>query len=155
MGAYHYHNYDTELARYYDDKFDDKMVHSRVSAAIALKEFHQKRDWSLVTNSTAQLDVILGFFDSLGYDEAHGKISPDVLYEYFYSDIDGYYRASETYISKQQKDESRTVFEFLQPLFDSVTAIELKKTGKQPADLVWNEKDFDDWIEEEIKLQKP
>jgi hypothetical protein len=148
-------NFDTESVRYHDDKFNDKMVHNRVSAAIALMEYRQKRDWAKVTNSTDGLDAVLGFFDSLGYDWKHGKISADVLHEYFYDDIAGYYQTAATWIAKQQKEDSRTTFDQIKPLFDAVTEIEVKKTGSASSSLVWSEKNFDEWLDSERKLQKP
>lgn len=155
LSAYQKHTYNTDAAKYFDDKFSDKMIHTRVSAGIALKEYRKKRDWALVTNSTAGLDDVLGFFDSIGYDQQHGKMSASVAHEYFYDALDGYYRCSEIYIAKLQKTDSKTVFEYVKPLFDAMTQVESEKTGHSMSSLAWTEKDKDDWIDSEAKLKKP
>jgi hypothetical protein len=79
--AAHHQVYDTDLARYYEDKFNKDMTQKRYHAALALKEYYQKGSWSSVTNSTTGLDYVLGFFEDLGYDEQHGRISPQVAHQ--------------------------------------------------------------------------
>jgi hypothetical protein len=97
--------YNTDIAQKYEDKFDsDFMVHQRIRASKALVEYlsSTNKNWDMLTNGTGGLDYVLGFFDEVGYDEAHGKISADVVHEYFYADIRGYYQGSEKYIAYSQ-----------------------------------------------------
>jgi hypothetical protein len=155
MAASHHRLYDTDLAHYYEDRYEEKMIRHRVSAANALKEYRVKHDWLLVTNSTAGIDEVLGFLDTLGYDEQHGKISADAVHEFFFDDIDGYYRCCEAYIAKEQKSEGQTVFEYVKPLFDDVTKVESAKSSRSVSSMAWTDKDVDDWIDSESKLLKP
>jgi len=156
--AFHRYNYDTDLARYYEDnKFENpRMIQHRSQAAAALLEYlsNTNENWDSLTNSTDGLDYVLGFFDELGYDEQHGRISADVIHEYFYADIVGYYQASEKYIVWSQKTDSSDDFQFVKPLFDSVTEVESRKTGRSSSTLVWNNKDMFDYLKSEMKQSK-
>lgn len=150
--AYRHSAYSTDSIKYYDDKFDS-MVQKRISAATALKEYYLKENWDLVTNSTDSLDYVLGFWDNLGYDEQHGKISADVVWNYFYDDIADYYQGSAEYIAKSQKEDP-TWFENIKPLFDDVAKIEAQKTHRPVAELRISSTNYLEYLRSEIELNK-
>ncbi len=152
MAASSHNNYDTDTIKNYDQKFD-KMVQERISAATALKEYYQKGNWDAVTNSTDGLDYVLGFWDNMGYDEQHGKISANVAWQYFYDDIADYYQGSFEYIAISQKDDP-TWFENIKPLFDDVTKIEGKRRNRQPAELHISGTNYLEYLRSEIDLKK-
>ena len=142
--------FDTTIAKYYDEKFNKRpMIKWRVLAATALKECYQKGNWDLATNSTDGLDQVLGFFDDLGYDEQHGRISADVIHQYFYDDIAAYYQGSVEYISDAQKEDA-TYFENIKPLFNDVTKIEMQKAGVV---MCLTDKDYLEYLRSEIDLK--
>ena len=149
--AHRHSAYDTDAIKYYSDKFDS-IEKKRVAAAAALKEYHQKGNWDAVTSSTYDLDYVLGFFDNLGYDEQHGRISAEVAWEYFYDDIANYYQGSSEYIANTQKDDP-TWFENIKPLFDDVTRIEAQRRHRLPAELRISDKDYLDYLQSEIDLK--
>jgi ribosomal protein S17E len=149
--------YNTDIAQKYEDKFDgDFMVKQRIRASKALLEYlsSTNKSWDSLTNGTGGLDYVLGFFDEIGYDEAHGKISADVVDEYFYADILAYYQGGKEYIAYSQKTDSTDDFEYVKPLLDAVTEVESKKTGESASAQVWNKKDLSDYLEDEIDLKK-
>src|SRR5579862_192343 len=132
--------YNTDALHEYEDLFDSK-ISQRVSAATALKEYYQKGNWDLVTNSTDGLDYILSFFEDLGYDEQHGKISAEVAWEGFYDDIAAYHQGAAMYIADAQKTDP-TYFQNVQKLFDDVTRIEAQKRHMLPTQLRMADKDY-------------
>lgn len=156
--AFRHYNYDTDLARYYEDnKFENsRMIQHRSQAAAALLEYlsNTNKNWDSLTNGTDDLDYVLGFFDELGYDEQHGRISADVIHEYFYADVVGYYQASEKYIIYSHKTDSPDDFKFVKPLFDSVTEVESRKIGQPSSALVWSNKDLFNYLKSEMKQSK-
>jgi hypothetical protein len=157
MSAFHHYNYDTDTIQKYEDKFDgDFMVKQRIRAAKALMEYNSStnKSWDSLTNGTGGLDYVLGFFDEVGYDEAHGKISADVVDEYFGVDIQTYYQCSEKYIAYSQKTDSADDFEYVKPVLDAVTEIETTKTGKSPTQQIISDGDVSDYLKDEIDLRR-
>jgi hypothetical protein len=157
MSAFHHYNYDTDTIQKYEDKFDgDFMVKQRIRAAKALMEYNSStnKNWDSLTNGTGGLDYVLGFFDEVGYDEAHGKISADVVDEYFGVDIQAYYQCSEKYIAYSQKTDSADDFEYVKPVLDAVTEIETTKTGKSPTQQIMSDGDVSDYLKDEIDLRR-
>jgi hypothetical protein len=152
MAFTQHRTYDTDAIKYYDEKFN-KMEQKRISAATALKEYYQKGNWDLVTNSTDRLDDVLGFWDNLGYDEQHGKISAEVAWNYFYDDIADYYQGSLEYIAISQKEDP-TWFENIKPLFDDVTKIEAQRRHRQTAELRISGTNYLEYLRSEIDLEK-
>jgi hypothetical protein len=155
--AHHHAAYDTDIAQKYEDKFDgDFMIKQRIRAAKALIEYNSStnKNWDSLTNGTGGLDYVLGFFDEVGYDEAHGKISADVVHEYFSLDIQTYYQCSEKYIAYSQKTDSPDDFEYVKPILDAVMQVETSKTGKSPAAQVMSDKDVSDYLKDEIDLRR-
>lgn len=149
FSAYNHCNFNTDLARTYDERFNsERMISNQVRAATALKEYHQKGNWGLVTNNTDSLDYVLGFFDDLGYDEQHGKISAETIHQYFFDDIFYFYQGSLTYIASAQKTDP-SYFENIKPLFNEVSQIEIKKTGRV---LRFDDKDYMQYLQSEIDL---
>src|ERR1700733_5294744 len=144
--------YNTDTLHEYEDLFDSK-ISQRISAATALNEYHQKANWNLVTNSTDGLDYMLSFWEDLGYDEQHGKISAEVAWEGFYDDIEAYYQGTAEYIASAQKDDP-TYFENIQPLFDDVTKIEAQKRHLLPSQLRMRDKDYLEYLRSEMDLKK-
>jgi hypothetical protein len=151
LAASNHHAYDTDAIKYYDEKFDN-MEKKRISAATVLKEYYEKKNWDAVTNSTDDLDYVLGFWDELGYDEQHGKISANVAWEYFYDDIADYYQGSIEYIAVAQKDDP-TWYENIKPLFDDVTKIQAQRKHRLPADMKISGKDYLEYLRSEIDLK--
>ncbi|MDE3084766.1 MAG: hypothetical protein KGJ37_06065, partial [Verrucomicrobiota bacterium] len=121
-----------------------------VQAATVLKEYHQKGKWNLVTNSVDGLDAVLGFFDDLGYDEQHGRISADVVHQYFYDDIVYYYQGSLEYIVESQKEDP-TYFANIKPLLNDITKVQMQKAGRVPR---FSDTDYLDYLRSEIELNK-
>lgn len=150
--AFRHYVSDTEPIKYYDEKFD-QIDQKRILACIALKEYYQKGNWNLVTNSTDGLDYVLGFWDNLGYDVQHGKISPQVAWQYFYDDIANYYQGSAEYIATAQQDDP-TYFESLKPLYDSVAKIEAERRHCSIADPHINQTNYLEYLRSEIDLAK-
>ncbi len=140
--------FDTALAKNYDDKFEN-MTQKRAKAAVAIQEYLSKGDWNLVTNNTDALDEVLGFFDIMGYDEQHGLVNPDVLHEYFCDDIMAYYLASAGYIAKLQKSEGQTVYANIKPLYDIMVETEAKKEHTNTAAIRWDRADLIDYFKSE------
>ena len=127
--------YDTALIKSYDDKFEH-MTKRRELAAIAILEYLSKGNWNSVTNNTDALDEVLGFFDTLGYDEEHGLVDPDVVHEYFCDDILAYYQVSQKYIEAIQKTDP-TEYVHIKPLYETVRKIESEKPPKIRPDEVY------------------
>lgn len=152
VAAMEHHAYDTESIKYYDEKFD-KMQHARMLAATVLMEVHKSGNWNTPTNQTDSLDDVLGFFDQLGYDEQHGKISADVAWEYFYDDIADYYQGSVEYIAISQKDDP-TWFDNIKPLYNDVAKVQAAKTHRQLTELHISDEDYLDYLRSEINLSK-
>ena len=151
MASAHHRVYDTDIARVYDERFNrERMIASRVQAATALKEYHEKGKWDLVTNSIDGLDLVLGVFDDLGYDEQHGRISADVVHQYFYEDLEGYYQGSLEYIANYQKADP-TVFANIKPLFNDVVRVQIQKSGNVPR---LTDADYLEYLCSEIELNK-
>ena len=149
-------SFNTDIGKQYLDKYDtDFMLKQRSKAAQALTEYlsSTNQNWATMTNGTGALDEVLGFFDELGYDEIHKKISQDVAYEYFYSDVAGYYQAAEQYIAYSQKTDSPTDFENIKPLFNALNEVEFKKINKPLAESVWTKKDLVEFLKKEIDLK--
>ena len=151
MASTHHRAYDTDAIKYYDEKFD-KMEKQRVLAATALKEYYQKKNWDNVTNSTDSLDDVLGFFDQLGYDEQHGKISADVAWEYFYDDIADYYQGSFEYIGISEKDDP-TWFENIKPLYEDVVKVQAGRRNLSTSEVRISGKDYLEYLRTEIDLK--
>jgi hypothetical protein len=155
MSAFHQHTYDTDTIKYYRDKFDsDRLVQWRIKAARTLAEYRSgtNKKWDSLANGTDDLDEVLGFFDDLGYDEQHGKISAEVVYQEFYQDIFFYYQCSEEYISYCQKTDSKEDYVSIKPMFDDIEKIESKKTGQPISALAWSDKDISDYLKSEMAL---
>jgi hypothetical protein len=144
--------YNTDALHDYEDIFDSR-ISQRVSAATALKEYYQKGNWDLVTNSTDGLDYMLSFWEDVGYDEQRGKISAEVAWEGFYDDIEAYHQGAAAYIAKAQKDDP-TYFENVQKLFDDVTKVAAQKRHMLPAQLRMSDKDYLEYLRSEIDLKK-
>ena len=140
--------YDTALAKSYDDKFEN-MTQKRLKAAVVIQEYLSKGNWNLVTNNTDALDDVLGFFDIMGYDEQHGLINPDVIHEYFCEDIMAYYLACADYITKLQKSEGETVYANIKTLFDVMVETEAKKEHTNAAATCWSKEDLNDYFKSE------
>jgi len=158
LSAFRHYSYDTELARYYEDnRFESsRMIEHRKQAAAALKEYlsSTNKNWETLTNGTDDLDYVLGFFDELGYDQQHGRISADVIHEYFYADIVGYYQGAAQYIAYSQKSDSTTDFSYVKLLFDSVREVESRKTRQPISALDWTDKELADYLKSEISLKE-
>jgi hypothetical protein len=155
MSAFHHYTYDTDAVKYYSDKFDsNRLVQWRITAARTLAEYRSgtNKKWDSLANGTDDLDEVLGFFDDLGYDEQHGKISAEVVYQEFYQDIFFYYQCSEEYISYCQKTDSKEDYVSIKPMFDDIEKIESKKTGQPISALAWSDKDISDYLKSEMAL---
>jgi hypothetical protein len=139
---------DTTLVKNYDDKFEN-MTKRRALAAIAIQEYLSKGKWSLVTNNTDALDDVLGFFDTMGYDQANGLLNPNALHEYFCDDIMAYYQASADYITEVQKTEGATTFEHIKPLFNLMVETEAAKEHTNANAIYYSKKDLEDYFKSE------
>ncbi len=133
--------YDTTLAKDYDSKFEN-MTKKRALAAIAIQEYLSKGKWSLVTNNTDALDDVLGFFETMGYDQERGLLSPDTTHEYFCDDIMAYYQASQDYITESQKKDGATAYEHIKPLFKLMVETEAKKEHTNAVAISWSKDDL-------------
>lgn len=157
ISAYHHHAFDTNLARYFEDsRFENsRMIQHRKYAAASIKEYlsSTNKNWTTLTNDTDDLDYVLGFFDELGYDLEHGRISADVIHEYFYADAVAYYQGARQYIAYSQRTDSKEDFSHIKPLVDAIMEIESKKTGQSASALIWSNKDLADYFRSEITLK--
>jgi hypothetical protein len=148
IGAHAGPQYDPSLIRKYDDQFEG-MTKKRLQAALAVQEYMKKGDWNLVKANTDGLDDVLGFFETLGYDEQHGTISPEAVHEYFFDDIAAYYLTCRDYITISQKQDGSATFENIKPLFDDVVKIEAGKNHTTIAAVTRSTSDLADYFKTE------
>jgi hypothetical protein len=137
------------LTKDYDAKFEG-MTKKRAQAASAILEYLSKGKWSLVANNTDALDDVLGFFDTMGYDEEHGSLNADVLHEYFCDDIMAYYQASADYIAEVQQKEGATAFAHIKPLFDLMVKTEANKEHTKTTEISFSNDDLVKYFKSEI-----
>jgi hypothetical protein len=152
----HLQTYKSDLVLRYQDRYDDKLVNERGQSALAILEFLNKGSWQAVTNqdNLDAMEDMLGFYDELGFYWKHGEISSEVLYEHFYYDMRVHCQSTLGYIHNDQKTDSPTDWENVEPLLAELTSIESKRTGKSLKDCVWSDKVLRENLVSEVRHAK-
>jgi len=141
--------FNTDLARYYEDKFDG-MENKRSVAASEISEYLKSGNWDLVKN-TAQLDSVLDFFDDLGFYSENKQISDEVLHQEFYSYMRTYCQPAERYIKETEIDEP-AVWNHVLPLLTRLTDIESIQSKTTAEQCVWPKSKLLEYAKAEIDL---
>lgn len=114
----------TWIFRFVDTFDTDDFIELRGRAATVLKANQGRLRES--NKQFFDIDPVLDFFDSIGFYQHGGQISPEVVHQEFEFWIRGYYQASREYMEVRQSDEA-TLWEHVAELFDTVEHIEAKR----------------------------
>jgi hypothetical protein len=140
--------YESVTIKTFDEKWQN-MTRKRASAAVAVQEYFSRGKWDGVTNDTDGLDAVLGFFDTLGYDEEQGLVSTNAVYEYFCDDVLSYYQASSNHVAEIQKSDP-TALPHLQPLYQTMRNVAADKPPKiMPQEIYFIQPELDKYFRSE------
>lgn len=143
--------YDPTLAFHFLEDFDsDDFIEFRGTAATLLKDSETFRATLSGETIKALMDIdpVLDFFDSIGFYQHGGQISPEVVHQEFFYWIRGYYQATRAYVEARQ-DEEAAIWEYLHELYETGQAIEAKRSGATFKKLLTTEK-LAEFLQEEI-----
>jgi hypothetical protein len=152
--SHHEWEYKNDLILRYQDRYEDRMIGQRVEAATAISIYLQKGNWGAVTNEDLDsLENVLAFYDELGFYWKNHEVSTDVLYEHFYNDMRTYCQVGITYIHAEQKKDSPTDWEYVEPLFNELTRMEANRIGKDVSSCIWDTKTLQENLDSEMRLR--
>ncbi|MGD1089748.1 MAG: hypothetical protein ABR955_13660, partial [Verrucomicrobiota bacterium] len=150
MSTSHQKKFNTDLVQYYEDKFD-AMKDTRSLAASEVNEYFQNGNWNAVEN-TKELDLILDFFDDLGFYSENGQMSDEVLHQEFYGSMRTYCQPAERYIKETEIDEP-TVWNHVLLLFKRLTDIEATQSKTTEEHCNWPKSKLLQYVQDEIDLK--
>lgn len=155
FASHHEWEYKNDLVLRYQDRYEEKMIAQRVEAATAISDYLRDGKWDAVSaEDLDSLEDVLAFYDELGFYWKNHEISTDVLYEHFYNDMRTYCQVGVEYIHANQKTDSSADWEYVEPLFNGLTRMESKQTGKDIAKCVWDVKTLQENLKSEMRLQR-
>jgi hypothetical protein len=129
-----------ELVLKMDDRFDSPLI----------QKVRTKAARSLLKKSTADLDDMLDFFETIGMLVRRGALDKEMAHEMFFPWIQGYYQAAHFYILSVRKNRS-DIWEDLQYLYDETLKIEKQKCRCPDSILMLSETELKEFLVLEAK----
>ncbi len=144
---YRRRTYDPTWAIELDDRFNCREM--RVVRAKAARELVSSQ--GRLRDSTVRLhslDMVLDFFEDLGFYLIGDQVTPEVAHHGFYFWLRGYYSVARSYIEQTQAGDA-TMWERVAPLFDVLHEVELERS-KGKAQKYFDGSGIDEFLSEEV-----
>ncbi len=133
----------TWVIKYNDSFWIESFQDARSKAATALSKH---------SDDFSRVDMVIGFFDDLGFYESGDQMSAEAIHQHFYYYLRGYYQAAIDRI-KELRGKEPAVWEYVEEIFLKTSTIEAKKNRVHRESLFLSPEDLEQFLIEESGLR--